>query len=245
MSQSTTSCDLTTGWGTHYSVLQHHILRPEDRERYTLQYLTALHHRTWWQREAHITVSHRTASYDLTIEWGTNYSVSQCHIVRPDDRESYTLQCLTVPHHRTWRQREVHITVSHSTTAYDLTTEKVAHFSVLQHHILRPDDREVHITVSHITTSYDLTTERVKHYSISRLQIVRPDDRERYTFQCVTAPNRTTWRQSEVHITMPHSTTSFDLLPSQLRLQSFWWILEPSSVLSSTGDLPQTGGQSL
>ena len=60
----------------------------------------------------------------LGTERGTHWSVSQHHIVRHDYRERYTLQCLTAPHRTTWRQREVHITVSHGTTSYDLTTER-------------------------------------------------------------------------------------------------------------------------
>ena len=55
-------------------------------------------------------------------ERGTHYSVSQHHILRPDDRERYTLQCLTAPHRTTWRQREVHITVFNSTTSYNRRT---------------------------------------------------------------------------------------------------------------------------
>ena len=59
-----------------------------------------------------------------------HYSASQHHTMRHDDRERYTLQCLTAPHRTTWGQREVPITVSHSTTSYDLTTKRGTHYSV-------------------------------------------------------------------------------------------------------------------
>ena len=119
----------------------------------TLLYLTATHHETRGQREVYIAVSHRTTSYDLTTERGINYSVSQSYIVRPDNRERYILQCLLELHRATWQQREVHITVSHSTTSYDLRTERGTHYSVSQHHIVRPDNKKRY-TLQCLTYSY-------------------------------------------------------------------------------------------
>ena len=117
-------------------------MRHGDRERYTLQRLTASHHGTRGQREVHITVSHSITSDDLTTERGAHYSVSQHHIGGPDDRERKATN-YSVSQHQIVRpgDREVNITVSHSTTLYDLTTER-------------------HIKVSHSSTSYDQTTDR-------------------------------------------------------------------------------------
>ena len=127
---STTPWDTRTERGAYYSVSQHHTMRHEARERYTLQCLTAPHHETRGQREVHITVSHSTTLWDTRTERGTHYSVSQHHTMRHEDRERYTLQCLTAPHHETRRQREVHITVPHSTTSWDTKTEGGTHYSV-------------------------------------------------------------------------------------------------------------------
>ena len=164
-------------------------MRHEDRERYTLQCLTASHHETRGQREVHITVSHSTTPWDTRTKRGTHYSASQHHTMRHEDRERYTLQCLTAPHHETRRQREVHITVSHP-------TDKGTHYRVSQHYIVGPDDRKRYKLQCLIAPhSHDLTTERGTHHSVSQHHIARPDDGESYTLQCLTAPHRTTWGQ--------------------------------------------------
>ena len=187
MSHSTTSYDLTPEGGTRYSVSQRHIVRPGDRERHTLQCLTAPHRTTGGQRWVHITVS-------------------QHHIVRPDDREKYTLQCLTAPHRTTRRQREVHITVSHSATSYDRATERCTHYSVSQHHIVLPDDRErytlrcltaphrttrrqreVHIKVSLSTTFYYPTTEK-------------KNKKQQHTLQCLTERGQARTRDRRLQV---------------------------------------------
>ena len=83
-----------------------------------------------------ITVPHSTTPWDTTTERGTHYSVSQHHIVRPEDRERYPLQCLTAPHRTTWQQKEVHITVSH----------------IFVHNIVLPKGRKKkHLIMSHRT----------------------------------------------------------------------------------------------
>ena len=80
---------------TLQSLTAPHRMTWRQRE-YTLQCLTALHRTTWRQREVHITVSHGTTSYDLTTERGTHYSVSQHYIVRPEHRgKNCTLQYVT------------------------------------------------------------------------------------------------------------------------------------------------------
>ena len=146
---STAPWDTRTERGTHYSVSQHHTMRHGDRERYTLQRLTASHHGTRGQREVHITVSHSTTPWNIRTEKGTHCSVSPHHTKRHGDRERYTLQCLTTPHHETRGEREVHMTVSHSTPSYELTTKRGTYDSVWQHHIVRPEDRQKYtITVS-------------------------------------------------------------------------------------------------
>ena len=121
---SITPWDTRTESGTHYSVSQHHTMRHGDRERYTLQRLTASHHGTRGQREVHITVSHSTTPWNIRTEKGTHCSISPHHTKRHGDRERYTLQCLTTPHHETRGEREVHMTVSHSTPSYELTTKR-------------------------------------------------------------------------------------------------------------------------
>ena len=124
---STTPWDTKTETGTHY--VQSHSNTSYDlmTERYTSQCLTAPHR---------------------TTERGIHCSVSAPH-------RTITWQCRTEPHRTTWRQREAHITVSPSTTSYDLTTERGTRYSVSQHHIVRPDDRDVHITAPHMVQSED------------------------------------------------------------------------------------------
>ena len=130
MSHITTSYKLTIERGTHYSVSHHHIVRPDDRERYTLQCLTAPRLKPEdREREVHSTESYGTMSYDWRPERGTQYSVSQHHVLQPEDRERYTVQCLTAPRTTTGGQREVHSTVSHSTTSYDRGTEAICIFN--------------------------------------------------------------------------------------------------------------------
>ena len=51
-----------------------------------------------------------------------------------------TLLCHTAPHHETRGQREVHITVSHSTTSYDLRQREVKQTN---------QPKTPHITMSH------------------------------------------------------------------------------------------------
>ena len=121
---------------------------------------------------------------DMKRERGTRYSVSQHHIARSDDRERHTLECLIAPHRTTCGQRDVHITVSHSTNRMTWR-----HW-------------EVHITVSHSTTSYK-AAEGGTHYNISQ-HIVGPDGRERCSLHCLTAPHRTTGGQKKMYITMTH-----------------------------------------
>ena len=110
--------------GRHGCASQHHTMRHEDRERYTLQCLTAPHHETLGQRKVHIAVSHRTTPRDTGTERCTHYSVSQHRTMRHEERERYTWLCLTAPHRMSWRQREVHMTVSDGTTLYDRRKDK-------------------------------------------------------------------------------------------------------------------------
>ena len=85
---------MTTERGAHYSVSQHHIVWPDDRERYTLQCLTALHRTTWRQSEAHITVSHSTASYDRRLK---KKHITVSHRARTSKNKRQVLASLRCP----------------------------------------------------------------------------------------------------------------------------------------------------
>ena len=91
---------------------------------------------------------------------GRHGCASQHHTMRHEDRERYTLQCLTAPHHETRGQREVHFTVSHNTAPWDTRRERGTHDCVSQHPIVWADDNERYIWLSDSTTLYDRRTDK-------------------------------------------------------------------------------------
>ena len=188
----------TTPWNrrTHYSA--------DMRTRYSMdmrtRYSVSQHYTVWLEdRKVHITVSHRTTPYDLKTEKGTHYSVSQHNTPCDQMTEKYTLQYLNAPHRTTWRQRKVHIIVSHSTIHRVTRWQKSTHYSAPQHHTMRHEDRKwytLQFSQNHIVRPED--RERY-YYSASQHHTMRHEDRERYTLQCLTAPHRTTGGQRKKH----------------------------------------------